>query len=445
MSEEKTFPVIEKESVVAEEMPDNGVIDEQTVTEDEKEVVESEQTTAEDEKTEGAPKAKKTKKKRRKLHEVSEENDIKYRGPLSYRHLRIGGWVFMAFMVLSVIMAIGMKVNATYAASAETAQNVFGFLGELALPLFLVANFAVILNAKDGYKKMFITFGALIAVIYVVFLIVVNHYIVGILEAITGDREVSRSFIGELTIHLANSGYIAFNVFVDLFLCTALTYFLNYRPKKLFKGKLLIIFRLFAILPIAYEATSLVLKYLAGIGKIELSLWLCPLLSTKPPMLFVAFILMVIFIKIRERIFLSRGKTHKEYQEFLKTNVNSLHFSIVAAVIFLVVAFIDLVLFVGIPLYYIDPSAATEEAMFEPYNTAMQAIYAMGIGKSLSIVALIPVMFFFSYTKTYKKGKLPLDADIIIPAGGAVFVAIFAIEAAFQVACAVITAAKAGA
>ena len=45
-------------------------------------------------------------RKRIKLHEVSLEEDIKYRGPLSYRHFRIFGWLCIALS--QVVMLIGI-------------------------------------------------------------------------------------------------------------------------------------------------------------------------------------------------------------------------------------------------------------------------------------------------------------------------------------------------
>ena len=42
-------------------------------------------------------------RKRVKLHESSAENDIRYRGPLSYQHFQLFGWLCI---VLSVVMAL---------------------------------------------------------------------------------------------------------------------------------------------------------------------------------------------------------------------------------------------------------------------------------------------------------------------------------------------------
>ena len=39
-----------------------------------------------------------------KIFDKRMENDIRYRGPLSYRHLMILGWISMAFKLLSIIL-----------------------------------------------------------------------------------------------------------------------------------------------------------------------------------------------------------------------------------------------------------------------------------------------------------------------------------------------------
>ena len=45
-----------------------------------------------------------------------------------------------------------------------------------------------------------------------------------------------------------------------------------------------------------------------------------PLLTVKPPMTFVEFMVMAIFIKTREYRFCRHGKTRADYRESLKTN-----------------------------------------------------------------------------------------------------------------------------
>ena len=47
------------------------------------------------------------KKKRVKLHETTQENDIRYIGPLTAQHFKILGWVCIVIAQVAVIMRLG--------------------------------------------------------------------------------------------------------------------------------------------------------------------------------------------------------------------------------------------------------------------------------------------------------------------------------------------------
>ena len=73
-------------------------------------------------------------------------NDIKYVGPLSYRHLRIIGWIMMVLLQLSLVFAfVSSKFNSyemvEMASTFSTLSDNTAFFGQLAIPLFLLANF----------------------------------------------------------------------------------------------------------------------------------------------------------------------------------------------------------------------------------------------------------------------------------------------------------------
>lgn len=91
----------------------------------------------------------------------------------------------------------------------------------------------------------------------------------------------------------------------------------------------------------AYEAVCIVLKSLASAELITIPVTMYPLLPTKPTMTFLVFVVLALFIKCRERIYLRSGRTHEEYQSFLKTNVNSLHFALFTVLVFVVAALVD--------------------------------------------------------------------------------------------------------
>ena len=67
---------------------------------DEKEIVTEEQ----------KPKKKKAIRGRKHIHEITAENDIRFRAPLSYRHLRMIGWLFLAISQISIIIVFPSAV-----------------------------------------------------------------------------------------------------------------------------------------------------------------------------------------------------------------------------------------------------------------------------------------------------------------------------------------------
>ena len=362
----------------------------------------------------------------RRIHEITAENDIKYRGYLSYRQMRIIGWVCFALGEIGMLMSIATKINPSLPSGYPAVINVLDFIYGLAMPCFLLANFAIILNRKASYKSLLIRFGALTAAVFAVFFLIFEHYGMGIGKAYLGSREEALSLVR--SILAGSGGYAAFNFFLDLLLCTLFMFFLNYEPKRVFTGKKLIIFRLFAILPLLYEALSVVLKVLSGMGRISLSIYICPFLTTKPPVMFIVFIVMALFLKRREKRFIKNGKTREDYAAFLETNANSLRFSIFTAVLFVIAAIFDFILLVVISAIVMPGITAAEGA---EYMTAVTMVSGWGFGESIMLLILAPVVMLFSYTKIPKNQKY----DIFVPAGGAALLVLVFLEGIYRIVC----------
>ncbi len=252
-----------------------------------------------------------------------------------------------------------------------------------------------------------------------------QRYILGSVAIFTGSRQDAMGFL-EMAFYMASGfGYFSYNLFIDLFLCTLLLFFLNYRPKRLFTGKLLGVFRAFAVLPIAYEIASITLKILAVEGKVTLPFIVFPFLTVKPPMTFLVFIVMAFFIKNRERIFRKNGRTHEEYQAFLKTNRNSFQFSRFTAVILAIAGILDFVamlVVLGILSNHVQEGAELTEDMI------MSHLTALGLGESILLLLMAPIMLLFSYTRTHKNKTL----DSFIPIAGIALIALIYIEGGYQ-------------
>ena len=238
---------------------------------------------------------------RKNIHLVDEEHDIKFRGPISYRHLRIFGWLFLAIAQIGILLSFanGLKV-----------ANVNGFvidliksIGSLMTPLFLVAAFSQVLVAKDGYKRLLFTYISGAVGIYALFLVVYLHFGVGLMHAFANDWKQAFDTCDAFLSVLGSSGAISFNIFIDLILCTLVTFLLNYHPTKYFKGKKIYLLRALVALPILYEVGSIVLKILGSSDIITISPFLIPLLTTKPPVALLIFIVLALFMKNRERYY----------------------------------------------------------------------------------------------------------------------------------------------
>lgn len=362
--------------------------------------------------------------KRRKIHEIDSTNDIKYRGVFTYQHFRIAAWLFLAVSQIGVMFTLASKFRPEILQSFGVAATVLSIFKDLATPLLLIANFAVILSAREGYKKLLIRFGALSGGVLAAFLLFFEHYAVG-LFSIGVPREEARQTVASI---IAGDGFTSFNIFLDLFLCTLVMFFLNHEPKKVFVGKKLIVFRLFALLPILYEAVSVLLKILAGFGKITLSPFIFPFLTTKPPFEFIVFIALALFIKRRERKFRKNGKTREEYNEFLGTNANSWHFSVHAAIIMAAAAMLDFLIAVVLTAIIVAPAYGTE--VFRDYAvSAVTMLLRCGFGASITLIIIAPVMLLFSYNR---KPRFP-SLDKYIPLVGAALIVLVYLESVYLV------------
>lgn len=371
------------------------------------------------------------------IYDRNASNDIRYRGPLSYRHLQIMGWLGISFLVLHSLIELGIMIDPNQPKWVLSLNSVASVVSEFALPLFLFANFAILLDRKKTFKAQLLKFGGLSLLVVILFLLVTEHYILEVGTAIAGDKAGVQAQIDGYFLSRIRTGSLSFNFFVDMFLCTLLLFFLEYTPKKVFTGKKRYLFRMFALIPVVYEAGSLVIRILAYYGIIAPPLIVYPLLTTKPPMSFVLFVILVLFIKIRELRFRKRGKTKQEYMEFTKTRLNSLQFSVFSSIMILVTGVIDLILLIGFSAFDIvvknmdhmeQVENASEQALEEMSMVAARGVAGWGIGLHSSMIFIIPIILLFSYTRNHKNPK----ADLAIPIGGILLAVFVGIEGLHQ-------------
>ncbi|MBR3739235.1 MAG: hypothetical protein IKN04_02115 [Clostridia bacterium] len=384
-----------------------------------------------------------TQQKRRPRREVVTQHDIRYRGPLSYRHMMILGWLCVFLSQVSLVLGLAGQFDSGIAEASKEIVAVGSYAGSLFMPFLLLANFSKILSSKQQFKSLLLTYGGLSTAMGLALPLVYEHYVKGVAAT---AAQLSPEFEGEILLlfqeNVFKDGYLAYNLFIDLFLCTLFMFFLTYHFKRPIWRGWVISFRMLAILPVMYELACIVLKTLCKNGNITLPMYASCFLSTKPPMSFAAFIALALFIKRRERIFLKNGRTYEEYGLFLETNANSLHFSVHACVTFIIAAVLDIMIFIAFSTLMTagDVMAAGEMAEQVIENKEMLTDMAMrtafvaqaaGFGESLVLLFVAPFVLLFSYTRKHKDTKM----DLFIPVIGIAAIVALYTEAVFRAIC----------
>lgn len=364
------------------------------------------------------------------------DKDIKYRAPLSYRYLRVIGWIGMAIMFISLSLTLAFKIrymdgtiDPNRMARQEIVTNILSYISALPLPLFLIANFAVILQQRGNYRKLIKYYGKLLLIVYIGFIIIYYHYVVIFLMRLgemsfIDARETSIAIFSAL----GKQNGLVVNVFIDLFCCVLIMLFIEYTPKKRFQGKKIILFRLLVLIPILYEIGSAVLMGLLGIHSVSWAFTfslppeILPLLGKKPLGMIAGFVIICIYIKMREKKYLKRGGTEEGYYYYLRTNRNSFNFSLIMSLVFLVVAIVDILCVVipGVVVYKNNP---------DPYylESFLEVLSSFTIGRSACLILVIPFVLLFSYTKQHANPK----PDKLLPIAGVGLVVFATIETLF--------------
>ena len=357
-----------------------------------------------------------TKKEKRKLKKEAKrrkkfffESDIKYKGPLSYRYLRIIAWMSLAVSQIILLNSISGKVLPAPLITSEGLEFFISAVGALSVPLFFMATFATILNKNKSFKSVIIFYAAAYLAIAFGFMIFYLRYVDSVLDAAAVSAEKRKG------ISVALSDKAQVNVFADLLALALFFFFLNYKPTKYFQTKKLhILFRSFCIVPLLVAAGSYAVNIMVRYGVIEISFLVAPFLTTKPPVVYGVFILIAIWMKRREKKYYKMGGTEEGYANFEKSNRNSLAFGVVVSVLFLIFSVIDFtILLVGVYL-----AEYAENASF------LATFLAFDGGAASGLFFAIPFMLLFSYNKTHK----PSSVDLLIVLAGIAMVAFVFLE-----------------
>lgn len=369
-----------------------------------------------------------------KLKDRTLENDIKYGGVLSYRHLRIIAWICLAIAQISVVLSLQAKLNKDSASTVDLISTILSYVGSLPLPLFFLANVSEMTRKKSNFRSFFYKYGGLAIGMFLLQNLLVMHFIYGIAKSLEPSLTLGQLFriVGEILPSLGYKAYML-NIFIDMFLCTLLFFFLYYDPQHVFTGKKRIIFRLFSIFPIAYEIGAIFVKYYVMLGNFQMPCYYFFLLPSKPPLVFLAFVALIIFLKIYEVRHLRKpGHNIDTWYEHAKTKAHSLKVSLITAITFLFAAIIDLVIIV---VYIIVNAAgaadlvANEDELILYIFAKLSVLTNAGMGGAVPLIMIIPIVLLFSYTKTHKNKNI----DVIIPALGIALMAAVYFEGFFLV------------
>jgi Ca2+/Na+ antiporter len=185
------------------------------------------------------------KKPRTKFHEYTAANDMKYKGPLNYQSFQLFGWICIVLAVVAGLINAGASIDPELEKRIGKIGTILSWIASLSLPFLLMANFSKILANKEGYKKQLLRNGGASLAIFVVTIVMGSRYFVGTVEQIVTPKEEVVPLLESFIRRAKPEGFLAFNLFIDLFMCTLSLYFLNARPKRVFTGKRVIILRLF--------------------------------------------------------------------------------------------------------------------------------------------------------------------------------------------------------
>ncbi len=368
---------------------------------------------------EEAPIDKKLTRKEKRYNKIRnrlfKENDIKYEGPLSYRYLRILAWVFMALGQILFLNSLNTNMM-HYDALGDVWTTILSTLSSLSTPLFILASFGLVLNGKRNIRDFMLVYGLAYVGMGLGFIIFYLRYIKGLfVELGLADLPFTDYFDAFL------SDKVQVNVFADLFAFAIFHFFLNYNPRKIFKGKSIYAFRLFSLIPVIFVLGSYIIKILTATGKMDLPFYIFPFLTTKSPIIYLIFIVAAMWIKNRERWYLKLGASKHDYQEFLKTKRNSLSVSIHLSIIIAVASLLDIVLLIIAMIYYFANDLPTD-------NIADVVIGTFGVGQAFMMLLAIPFIFLYSYKRKHKDGRI----DIIIPVLGIALMALIYVEGIYQ-------------
>ena len=314
-------------------------------------------------------------KYRKKIDKLIAKQDIRYRGILSGRAMKIIGFVFL-FCAQVYLCINAMNNFADLSQTTLEFANILDFLSIFALPMFLAANFCVIMSNKTRIKRTMIIYSAIALGIYALVLFVFYRYMVGLGKVFIPDDAAEAYGFADIIAKILFGKVINYNVFVDLALFSMFYYFLFHTPKKFVKNGSILAFRFLCVIPIIFAVVATVLYGFYNIGFIDLPVAVLAILPCRSITIYVIFFGIAFLIKLRQYLFEKWGGTTEEYERYARSNKSSLEISVISSVVIVVVCAIDLLLFLINPI-----------------------VIFYGMGFNFYLAFSVPIILLLSYTK----------------------------------------------
>ncbi len=269
-------------------------------------------------------------------------SEIKYSPRLSSVAIKYIALFFMTLSQIALFVQLKIEFSAGFG-QYEGVLDALDFvkdLGRISMPLLLIAMTSSIVGKRDReIPKAVIQNAAFTLIFYGAELLVIAFYIIptvnDLIENYTGIITDSSSIVTEYLGEFAS-----INIFIDLFLCSSIYFFLCYEPR--FKGKKLIAFRCLASVPIIYILVCFVINGLAKSKIIFLNVYVGALLPHKKIVVYFFFGCILIYNRLRSRIYEKRNRlSERTYEQYRESNRGALNYSLVLSILLGLLSLID--------------------------------------------------------------------------------------------------------
>ena len=335
-----------------------------------------------------------------KRREITDHDDIRYLGPFSSRAFEILGWLCVVLSVAVVILTVITSLSPKTGTGQSLPQHILPYATQMSALFLIIAGISRAMRSSGEYRQQLLTYLGLAGIVAASVALIFQYTVMAIINRMFLEPKQVLPLLEKTFANITGIGFIAFNVFIDIFLCILLFFFVNVRPKHVFTGKWMLVLRVCAALPVIYAVVCMWLKYQAICKNMVLHFWYFPLLTVKPVTTYGLFLFLAIYVKRKEIQFCSDGRTIEACQASLLTRRNSLRFGIILAIALAVTAIVDNLLQYGAAQLLLKPLAPADA---DALAWSLRAARRIGFGgDSLILLVAAPFMLLYSFNRVPK-------------------------------------------